>query len=244
MRVLRNHIRHYSMSLVEKAKKAAANKAVDENLPPAAKVIGIGSGSTVVYVAERIAQLQEKNFICIPTGFQSKQLIIDNGLRLGSIDQHPVLDIAFDGADEVDPKRNLIKGGGACLFQEKLVAKAAGKFVIVADYRKKSDTYLGVKWTQGIPIEIVPLSFSTVSRHLKELGAKSVDLRQGGSAKAGPVITDNNNFLIDADFGEVKDPKDLHSKIKLLVGVVDTGLFTDMADAVYFGEENGSVLSL
>ncbi|CAK7893837.1 ribose-5-phosphate isomerase [[Candida] anglica] len=231
-----------TMSLVEKAKKAAAYKAVDDNFPKSAKVIGVGSGSTVVYVAERLGQLPQKNdFVCIPTGFQSKQLIIDNGLQLGSIEQFPQVDVAFDGADEVDPSLNLIKGGGACLFQEKLVASAAKTFVVVADYRKQSPTKLGNKWRQGVPIEVVPNSYVTVTSELKKLGAVAVNLRQGGSAKAGPVVTDNNNFLIDADFGEIEDPIKLHTQIKLLVGVVETGLFTGMAKVAYFGEENGEV---
>lgn len=234
-----------SMSgLVEQAKKVAAYKAVDENFPENAKVIGIGSGSTVVYVAERIGQLKNKtSFVCIPTGFQSKQLIIDNGLTLGAIEQFPKVDIAFDGADEVDKDLNLIKGGGACLFQEKLVASAAEKFIVVADYRKKSPSKLGIQWRKGVPIEIVPNSYARVTDELNKLGAKSVVLRQGGSAKAGPVVTDNNNFLIDADFGEISDPVELHNKVKLLVGVVETGLFTKMTTKAYFGEENGDVSS-
>lgn len=228
-------------SLVDQAKKAAAYRAVDENFPKTAKVIGVGSGSTVVFVAERLAQLPNKDlFVCIPTGFQSKQLIIDNGLRLGSIEQYPKVDIAFDGADEVDGHLNLIKGGGACLFQEKLVAQAASKFFVVADFRKKS-TALGLHWTQGVPIEIVPNSYAKVILDLQALGAKNVVLRQGGAAKAGPVITDNNNFLLDADFGKIADPVALHDKIKALVGVVETGLFTGMAEKAYFGEESGEV---
>ncbi|CUM64355.1 uncharacterized protein PRCAT00001957001 [Priceomyces carsonii] len=229
-------------SLVEKAKKTAAYKAVDENFPHDAKVVGIGSGSTVVYVAERLGQMKKKDsFICIPTGFQSKQLIIDEGLRLGAVEQFPKIDVAFDGADEVDTELNLIKGGGACLFQEKLVAASADKFIIVADYRKRSTSKLGINWTKGIPIEVVPNSYVKVSSELKKLGARATNLRQGGSAKAGPVVTDNNNFLIDADFGEVQDPKTLHKNIKQLVGVVDTGLFVEIADRAYFGEENGDV---
>lgn len=111
---------------LEDAKRTAAYRAVDENLDVNAhKIIGIGSGSTVVYVAERLGQYrkdpsfsqQVSQFVCIPTGFQSRQLILDNGLQLGSIEQHPSIDIAFDGADEVDHNLQLIKGGGACLFQ-------------------------------------------------------------------------------------------------------------------------------
>lgn len=229
-------------NLIESAKKAAAYRAVDENLPDHVKVVGVGSGSTVVYAAERLGQLSNKTlFVCIPTGFQSKQLIIDNGLLIGTIEQYPKVDIAFDGADEVDPQLNLIKGGGACLFQEKLVAEAAKTFVVVADFRKKSPDHLGVLWRRDVPIEIVPNSYAKVTLDLKALGAESVVLRQGGAAKAGPVITDNNNFIIDADFGSIEDPAMLHAKIKSLVGVVETGLFTNMAAKAYFGEEDGEV---
>ncbi|CDR46672.1 CYFA0S25e00738g1_1 [Cyberlindnera fabianii] len=228
--------------LTEESKRLAAYKAVDDNFPPSAKVIGIGSGSTVVYVAERIGQRDDKlNYVCIPTGFQSKGLILDNGLQLGSIEQYPNIDIAFDGADEVDTQVNAIKGGGACLFQEKLVAYSAKKFILVADFRKKSKDYLGVNWTKGVPIEVVPSSYIYVQNQLKQLGAEKITLRQGGSAKAGPVITDNNNFLIDAHFGSIKDPKGLHEKLINIVGVVETGLFLDHPDKAYIGEQDGSV---
>lgn len=234
--------RYQSMSLIENAKKLAAYKAVDENFPKTAKFIGIGSGLTVVYVAERIGQLPNKqDFICIPTGFQSTQLIIDNGLKLGTIEQFPNLDIAFDGADECDENLNLIKGGGACLFQEKLVASCSEKFIVVADYRKRSPKLLGTNWTQGVPIEVVPNSYVKVTQELKKLGSTNVILRSGGSSKAGPVITDNNNFLIDADFGKIEDPVKLHNDIKALIGVVETGLFCGMAEKAYFGEDNGEV---
>ncbi|KAA8917227.1 hypothetical protein TRICI_000620 [Trichomonascus ciferrii] len=234
---------------VEQAKKYAAFQAVDDNLPSSPKVIGIGSGSTVVYVVERIAQIHKEKpgffdkTIFVPTGFQSKQLITEAGLVLGSMDQFAVgdLDVAFDGADEVDDKLNCIKGGGACLFQEKLVASCAQKFVLVADSRKKS-SQLGTSWTQGIPIEVVDLAFPKVQADLKRLGAKASVLRQGGKAKAGPVITDNGNFIIDADFGQLtpENVPQLHDSIKRLLGVVETGIF-DNAQIAYFGEPDGSV---
>ncbi|CAL9735131.1 ribose-5-phosphate isomerase [Monosporozyma servazzii] len=236
---------------LEDAKRAAAYRAVDENLKVQDHVIiGIGSGSTVVYVAERIGQylLDDKykqyvsKFVCIPTGFQSRKLILDNGLQLGSIEQHPIIDIAFDGADEVDANLQLIKGGGACQFQEKLVSTSSKIFIVVADYRKKSPQYLGTNWKQGVPIEVVPSAYVRVVHDLeKVLGAQKAVVRQGGSAKAGPIVTDNNNFIIDADFGQIKDPKKLNIDIKLLVGVVETGLFIDNAEKAYFGNSDGSV---
>lgn len=226
----------------EESKRLSAYKAVDENFPPNAKVIGIGSGSTVVYVAERIGQFDNKDqFVCIPTGFQSTALILDNGLKLGSIQQYPDIDIAFDGADEVDTQVNAIKGGGACLFQEKLVAYSSKKFVLVADARKKSKSNLGLNWLKGIPIEIVPSSYVYVTKKLQELGASKVILRQGEPAKAGPVITDNNNFLIDAIFGEITNPVELNQKIINIIGVVETGLFLNHAEKAYIGEDDGTV---
>lgn len=129
-------------AIIESAKKAAAFKAVDDHLLPEYKYVGIGSGSTVVYVVDAIAAKGPSfygNMTFVPTGSQSKGLIVKAGLKLANLDERPVvngkavrLDVAFDGADEVDEDLNLIKGGGACLFQEKLVAVAANKFIAVA----------------------------------------------------------------------------------------------------------------
>lgn len=122
-----------STDSIEQGKKLAAYRAVDEYISPNHKVVGIGSGSTVVYVVERILQKPElKHIVYIPTSFQSKILILEGGLQLGSIEQYPEIDVTIDGADEVDEYLNAIKGGGACQFQEKVVAEAAHQFVIVA----------------------------------------------------------------------------------------------------------------
>lgn len=235
----------------ENAKRAAAYLAVDENLDVFShNVIGVGSGSTVVYVAERLGQylkdLKFRDFmskaVCVATGFQSKQLIMDNGLSYGIIEQNPNVDVAFDGADEVDYNLQLIKGGGACLLQEKLVSTSAKKFIVVADSSKRSPKLLGSNWRQGIPIEVVPPAYVLVKHKLlNDLKAVNVVLRQGGKAKAGPIVTDNNNFILDADFGQIENPAELHQKIKLIVGVVETGLFIDNAAKVYFGNSDGSV---
>jgi ribose 5-phosphate isomerase A len=123
-------------TLIESAKRLAAYRAVDEHFPASARAVGIGSGSTVVYVVERISQLpreRTEHVTFIPTGYQSRELIVRAGLRLGSIDMYTEqLEVVFDGADEVDPYLNCIKGGGACQFQEKLVAISARKLVVVA----------------------------------------------------------------------------------------------------------------
>ena len=203
-----------------------------------------------VYVAERLGQYlkDEKyhdrvaQFVCIPTGFQSKKLILDNGLQLSTVEQHPIIDIAFDGADEVDKNMQLIKGGGGCLFQEKLVSTSAKTFIIVADHTKKSPEYLGTMWKKGVPIEVVPSAYVRVCNDLEnKLSATKTILRECIGGKAGPVVTDNNHFIVDAHFGDLSNPEELHTKIKLLVGVVETGLFIDNASKVYFGKADGTV---
>ncbi|CBQ68756.1 probable RKI1-D-ribose-5-phosphate ketol-isomerase [Sporisorium reilianum SRZ2] len=232
------------LSGVEAAKRAAAYAAVDNHVKPNHEIIGIGSGSTVPYVVERIAQQGEsvnaKRWF-IPTGFQSRELIINAGLRLGDVDSFPSIDVTIDGADEVDNALNCIKGGGACHLREKVLAEAARDFVVVADYRKNG-SQLGTKWLQGVPIEVAPFAYAKVLHNLKQMGAQKPVLRMG-KAKAGPVVTDNANFCIDAPFPEaqMKDPADLLKRIKLLTGVLEVGLFCNITKSAYFGNDDGTI---
>lgn len=227
---------------VEDAKKKAGYAAVDEYVKDG-MLVGVGSGSTVAYVAERLGQLiAEKGWQvkCVPTSFQSYQLCVEYKLPLTNLDENPILDIDIDGADEVDSDLNLIKGGGGCLLQEKVVADAASKLVIVADFRKDSKQ-LGEKWKKGIPVEVVPLAYVPVMKKLEAMGGKAV-LRMA-VAKAGPLVTDNGNFIVDVDFGEIPPAKveELDQRINLIPGVVETGFFVQRASVVYFGMEDGSV---
>ncbi|EJT99671.1 ribose-5-phosphate isomerase [Dacryopinax primogenitus] len=229
---------------IDAAKQLAAFTAVDEHILPHHKIIGIGSGSTVPFVVDRIvAQGKQLNQdrVFLPTGFQSKELIVNAGLRLGDIDQYPNLDVTIDGADEVDRNLNCIKGGGACQLREKVLAEAAETWIIVADYRKDSQT-LGTTWKQGVPIEVAPFAYVRVLQHLHDMGSKTAVLRMA-KAKAGPVVTDNGNFVIDAPFdnGRYQNPKELLMEIKMLTGVVEVGLFCNMVKAAYFGNADGSV---
>eukprot|EP00842_Homolaphlyctis_polyrhiza_P004436 jgi/Hompol1/4994/HPOL_001096-RA len=214
---------------IEQAKKLAAFRAIDEQVDSKATVIGIGSGSTVVYAVQRLGERFAAESLpikaCIPTSFQSENLIIE-----------AVIDIAFDGADEVDPQLNCIKGGGACLLLEKLVASNAKRFYIIADSRKNSEA-LGTKFKQGVPIEVVPAAYVSVMRKLRELGG--IPTLRMGVKKAGPVVTDNGNFVIDADFGSIADPVSLNEKLIKITGIVETGLFCAMANGAYFGLQNG-----
>ncbi|KAI5457159.1 ribose 5-phosphate isomerase A-domain-containing protein [Mariannaea sp. PMI_226] len=214
-----------TVSLVESAKRSAAYQAVNDHLLPEYKYVGIGSGSTVVYVVEAIASKGPSFYggmTFIPTGSQSKGLIRNAGLTLANLNERPVvdgrpvaLDVAFDGADEVDEDLNLIKGGGACLFQEKLVAIAAKKFVAVADYRKQS-SHLCTTW-KTIPIEVLPLAAPDVLIRLREMGSPAPVVRSGLPSKAGECVTDNGMWIIDAPFPPLLLAKDLNS------GVTGTG---------------------
>ncbi|KAI0655053.1 hypothetical protein C8Q70DRAFT_1023455 [Cubamyces menziesii] len=249
-------------SAVEASKRLAAWTAVDRHILPEHKVIGIGSGSTVPYVVERIVaqgKAVNKDRVFIPTGFQSKELIVNAELLLGDVDQYPVIDVTIDGADEVDHDLNCIKGGGGCHLREKVLAEAADtyvptiersamimrstdySFVLVADYRKNSKV-LGTMFKQGIPIEVVPFAYTKILQNLHLLGSPRAVLRMA-KAKAGPVVSDNGNFIIDAPFPEemMQDPYTLLTRIKMLTGVVEVGLFCHMAKAAYFGNQDGSV---
>lgn len=165
-------------------------------------------------------------------------------MRLSDLEECPQLDVAIDGADEVDVNTLcLIKGGGGALTQEKIVANAAKEFVVIADFTKESDN-LGTKWTKGLPIEVIPMAYKTVSDQIeKRLSGKAV-LRMA-KAKAGPVVTDNSNFIIDWLFESKKRDKNewtaINSAIKMIPGVVETGLFINMTSRVYFGRQDGGV---
>ncbi len=227
-------------NLIELGKKNAAFRAVEENVKKN-MILGIGSGSTVVYAVKRIAEINQSNNLslkCIPTSFQSHQLIVENRLTLVSLDQYPEIDLDIDGADEIDKSLNLIKGGGGCLVQEKIIASASKMLVIIVDYTKKSE-FLGEHWKKGVPIEIIPLAHVPIMKTLEKLGGTPV-LRMA-KAKAGPVVSDNGNFIIDADFGIIKNPLDLNLKILQIPGVVDSGLFLGMAQMAYIGQEDGTV---
>ncbi|SJL09237.1 related to Ribose-5-phosphate isomerase [Armillaria ostoyae] len=243
--VLKSPIPVGILSVIERSKQLAAWTAVDQHIKPEHRVIGIGSGSTVPYVVERIVMQgyeANKDRVFIPTGFQSKELIISSGLGLGDVDQYSTIDVTIDGADEVDLELNCIKGGGACHLREKVLAEAALTFILVADYRKNVD-YLCTNFKPGVPIEVVPFAYAKVLRNLHEsLRSPNATLRMA-VAKAGPVVTDNGNFVIDAPFSreDMMDPYAIMARIKMLTGVVEVGLFCHMAKAAYFGNQDGSV---
>jgi ribose 5-phosphate isomerase A len=245
----RNYSSAMTDSAVESAKRAAAQQAVRDHFDPNSTHVGIGSGTTIVYVVEAIKERSTNpNILFVPTGYQSRQLVINAGLTpisFDSLPEHVMLDVAFDGADEVDSDLNCIKGGGACLFQEKLVAERAKKFVCVADYRKRQDRLL-TKWPT-IPIEVAPLAQNKVVAALKLLGCPNPALRTTLLEKSGPLKTDQDFFIVDAPFetlltaADVKAGKGkgdgtdgtwevnaISKAIKGLTGVLEVGIFAGL----------------
>lgn len=199
---------------IEASKRTAAGQAVKENFPPDPQFVGIGSGTTIVYVVEAIKALdQDVSRVCfVPTGSQSRQLIIDAGfnpVQFDSIPETAVLDVSFDGADEVDEELNCIKGGGACLFQEKLVAMRSKKFICVADHRKLQSRLL-TSWP-SIPVEVAPIAVKQVLRRLGELGSHNPTIRESHPPNSGPLKTDQDFFIIDAPFPRLLISSDLGS---------------------------------
>ncbi|MBN2157411.1 MAG: ribose 5-phosphate isomerase A [Candidatus Lokiarchaeota archaeon] len=222
---------------VEEAKKNAAYQAVDENLMNN-KIIGIGSGSTIVYAVKRIADWGKQDIICIPSSFQTTQILIHHGLSIGSLNEFPVVDVTFDGADEIDEDLNLIKGGGGCHVQEKILAYNSKRVIIVADFNKDSKV-LGEKWKKGVPIEVIPSSYIPIMKKIEKM--KGIPTLRMAVNKAGPIVTDNGNFILDADFSLIKNPLNLELELIRIPGIVETGLFVDMVDGCYIGLEDGSV---
>ena len=221
---------------IEKAKKNAAAEAVKQVKD--GFVVGLGSGSTAAYVIEQIGrriQHEKIHVLGVPTSHQAFILAAKNRIPVTTLEEHPILDLTIDGADQVDEHLNLIKGMGGALTREKIVAEASKYYLIVADENKKAKI-LGEN-SQPVPLEVLPFAVPLVIPKIKTLKGKPV-LREG-KGKVGPIVTDNGNVIVDAYFGPIRSPADLGSKLKALSGVVETGLFVGMVDAVYFGKPSG-----
>ncbi|MGC8998207.1 MAG: ribose 5-phosphate isomerase A [Candidatus Bathyarchaeia archaeon] len=220
---------------MEKAKRNAALEAFKH--VKNGFVIGLGSGSTVAYAAEEIGRRIKAEKLCVkvvPTSYQAFMLAVKNGIPTTTLEENPMLDLTIDGADQIDENLNLIKGVGGALTREKIVAAASKTLIIIADERKKAKI-LGENG-QKVPIEVIPFATSFVMRKLSEMGGKPKIRESVG--KVGPVVTDNGNFIIDVDFGLIKNPEELEKRLKMVPGVVETGLFVNMTDLVYLGKRD------
>jgi ribose 5-phosphate isomerase A len=199
-------------------------------------IVGLGTGSTAAYfvrlLGERVrAGLKIRG---IPTGVETKDLAASLGIPLTTLDEFQQIDVTIDGADEVDPRLRLIKGGGGALLREKIVASASRKYVIIADSSKQVRR-LG---KFPLPVEVIPFAQALLARKIAALGA-SVRLRANSSGE--PFVTDEGHHILDCSFGQISNPKSLASELEGMPGVVEHGLFIGMADVVLIGEDKDVV---
>ncbi|MEL7009827.1 MAG: ribose-5-phosphate isomerase RpiA [Cyanobacteria bacterium J06631_6] len=198
-------------------------------------IVGLGSGSTaayaIEYIGDRLAKGEISNIQGVPTSFQAEVLAKKFNIPLVTLDAIDHIDIAIDGADEVDPQKNLIKGGGAAHTREKVVDALAQEFVVVVDEGKLVDK-LGSTFL--LPVEVIPMAVAPVTRSLEKLGGKP-ELRMGVK-KAGPVVTDQGNLVIDVKFDHITNPGEMEKEINNLPGVLENGLFVGVADLILIGK--------
>jgi ribose 5-phosphate isomerase A len=220
------------VDLIQEQKQKAALEAVKHVKD--GFVVGLGSGSTAAFAIEAIGERIKHgklHVMGIPTSYQAFLLAVECGIPITTLDEHPQIDLTIDGADQITPELNLIKGMGAAMAREKIVAAASKINVIIADEKKKVKL-LGEN-NQVVPIEVLPFAISLTKRKIIEAGGKPV-LREG-KGKLGPVITDYGNAILDSYFGEIVNPAELAIKVKMIAGVVETGFFVGLTDIVYLG---------
>jgi ribose 5-phosphate isomerase A len=195
-------------------------------------MVGLGSGTTVAEIIRVLAKLKSKATF-IPSSSPTQRLAGDLGLKLSSLDVHEKLDLMIDGADEVDPDFNMIKGGGGAHTREKIVAGTAKRVAIVVD-RTKLVRKLGER--SPVPVEVLPFAREYTARKLAELGGEpKLRVATGGS----PFVTDDGNYLLDVKFHSIANPAELEQKINRIPGVVENGIFVGVADIVLVGYESG-----
>jgi ribose 5-phosphate isomerase A len=221
-------------------KRAAGYKAAD--MIQDGTVVGLGTGSTVYFTIERLSiRIHEGlRIMGIPTSFQTAARARKAGIPLTTLDDYPAIDIAIDGADEVDPLFRLIKGRGAAHLREKCVAAAARQFVVVVDEQK-----LVKKLGSPVPVEVLPFTITPVMAQLLMLGGIP-SIREAVN-KDGPVITDNGNFVVDCLFSEIEKPAELESALAAIPGVIESGLFcgfTKKTTVIAGGEKKCRVITL
>lgn len=217
-------------------KQIAARAAVD--LVEAGSIVGLGSGSTAAYAIRFLAERVRDGLkiVGIPTSQQTKHLAEQLGIPLAMLDEHTKIDIDIDGADEIDPQLNLIKGGGGAFLREKIIASVSRRFIVIADSAKQVKR-LG---KFPLPVEVVPFAQSLIKTQIEALGAQ-VSLRN--YAYGNPYVTDEGHHILDCTFGEIDDPPALAEKLCHIPGIVEHGLFIGMAEIALIGKQ-GKVIQL
>ena len=224
----------------ERLKELAGKKAVQQVRDE--MVVGLGSGSTAEYAIRALGErcaAEGMDIRCVATSEASGRLGGEVGLQVTSLEEEPAIDLTIDGADEVDPDLNLVKGLGGALLREKIVAAASAREIIIVDPSKLVDR-LGTR--SPLPVEVLPFAWALARTRLIE-SASSAVMRT--TPEGREYLTDNGNFILDCSFADgIPDAGDLEEKINRIPGVVENGLFIGLADLVIIGQENGTCREL
>jgi ribose 5-phosphate isomerase A len=216
-------------------KRLAAERAVEAIQP--GMVVGLGTGSTAAFAVRRLAALREEgkltDVVGVPTSLETEVLARSLGVPLTTLEEHPVVDLTIDGADEVDPELRLIKGGGGALLREKIVAEASRRELIVVDVGKLSPR-LGTRWP--VPVEVLPFGWRSQALFLEGLGAR-ITRREGRDGT--PYRTDQGNFILDCAFGPIASPEELAARLDARAGIMAHGLFIGLASELLIAGPTG-----
>jgi ribose 5-phosphate isomerase A len=219
----------------DELKKQAAENAVESIQD--GMILGLGTGSTTLFAIRKIGELVNKGVLtrifCIPSSQKTESQARKLSIPLTTLQEHPVIDITIDGADEVDPELNLIKGGGGALLREKIIAQASKRVLIIIDESKLSPR-LGTRWS--VPVEVIEFGQMPVIRYLESLGAK-VKLRLNENGR--PFRTDEGNTIVDCDFGPIRDLDQLYKALSKNAAIVESGLFLGLASEVIIAARKG-----
>jgi ribose 5-phosphate isomerase A len=224
----------FSIMAHDQEKKAAARASLgfvrDEN------IVGLGSGSTAEYAVRLLGERVQAGLKIrgIPTSQRTRELAESVGIPLSTLEEFPDIDVTIDGADEIDPELQLIKGGGGALLREKIVASASKRMVVIADSSKR----VQILGKFPLPVEVIALAQPLLKKKIAALGA-TVKLRQ--YAHGDPFVTDEGHHILDCQFGEILDPRALARQLDSMPGIVEHGLFVDMATLALIGKDDGVV---
>ena len=214
-------------------KKLAAEKAaeyIEDGM-----VLGLGTGTTLEYLIPKIGKLvaEGMDIVGIPTSRRTKNLAEEYNIPLSTLTEHPEVDLTIDGADEVDPSLNLIKGGGGALTKEKIVAFSSKREIIIVDETKLVQ-HLGMSFP--LPVEVIPFGWYPTKLAIEKALPCTAELRREND---NPYTSDNMNYLLDCEFKVIDDPREVDTQLRSIPGVVETGLFIDLADMVIVGTREG-----
>ena len=235
------------MQDINELKKLAGEKAAEQIKD--GMIVGLGTGSTVEYTLRKLGKMFKDGLKIqgIPTSIHTKRIAKEENIPLTTLDEHPEIDITIDGADEVDSRLNLIKGGGGALTREKIIAFNSKKVIIVVDDSKVVKC-LGIDFP--LPVEVVKFGWQATKRALEQFGWKPAEERRDEVActvelreimEGEPFITDNGNYILDCEFQRIDRPEELEIAMSNVPGVVETGLFIGLADEVIVGGKQGII---